>query len=204
MLSLSNGTLAEFNAHGSLVHRYKVDEQSVVCESSYHSSSLVTGSDFGIIIWERSNDHAERKSLYEIEGVAALADLNDRRHIIRANENGMMCVWDLEEGQLVHSQQAAKIGLMAVCLTRDGYVWSASFDGNLIKWSLKNLSLGPREGYEEVVSIKRGHEFPIYNVLEMRSGRIASSGQDLTVCNWNEVTGVSQQDQYQTLQLRHV
>lgn len=148
----------------------------------------LTGSfDYSMIYWDVSGDKPKILARFdEHDGaVNAARFLPGGKRALSAGDDGIVRLWDLESGALVHAFKGHTAKIIDIAVSPDGRLAAtASWDRSARLWNLAELKDGP---------VLKGHKGPVNAVVfTSRDGStdaFYSASYDGTVRLWNLETG---------------
>ncbi len=104
------------------------------------------------------------------------------RRAVSAGDDGVVWLWDLESGELVHRFTGHSAKIVAISVSDDGrYAATASWDRTARLWDLEKLEAGP---------VLSGHKGPVNAVVFSGSGATVYTGSyDGTIAAWDRAEG---------------
>jgi|GEM_PF-5187985 len=109
--------------------------------------------------------------------IGGLVFLDSGRTLVSSSEDGKICVWSFETGELIRTLEDQGSPVNKLAVTRDGArLLSAGDDGKIRIWNPTDWSME---------AVLKGHSGPVSCVAEAANGTLISVSADKTVRFWS-------------------
>ena len=167
-----------------LIKHFKTSENNKECIFSADGKFLFTANGYdGVQKWDWQDEELIMNFLAgKNVDIASIACTPDGAKIIGGSGSGVIYIWDVNSGKLLHQIKKQKSYILDIDVSKEGdYMISGSADHTLVLWDTENF---------EHIKVLKGHEDQVKCVDFSPDNKwIASGGDDKTVRVWDRNSG---------------